>query len=119
MTVAEVDPRSFAREWAAAWNSHDLDRILAHVREDVVFTSRKALALIGDGEVRGRTALRRYWAAALAEQPDLRFDVVEVFEGFRTLVITYRNHRGVLAAETLIFDEQGLVYRAAACHPPA
>jgi hypothetical protein len=30
--------------------------------------------------------------------------------------ITYLNHRGVRAAETLFFDEEGLVNQASACH---
>ena len=32
--------------------------------------------------------------------------------------ITYPNHRGVLAAETLIFDADGMVVQASACHAP-
>lgn len=32
------------------------------------------------------------------------------------MVITYENHRGVLAAETLYFGADGLVTQAAACH---
>lgn len=106
----------FAREWEAAWNAHDLDRIMSHYADDVEFRSRKALSLVGRGEVQGKAALRAYWAAALERQPDLRFHVLEVFEGHDMLVITYRNHRGVLAAETLYFDETGAVFRAAACH---
>lgn len=35
------------------------------------------------------------------------------------LVITYTNHRAVLAAETLYFDDDGMVYKAAACHRQA
>ncbi len=60
-----------------------------------------------------------YWSAALKRQPDLQFRVQDVFEGHKMLVISYLNHRGVLAAETLYFDEAGLVYQAAACHRPA
>ncbi|MCU0912102.1 MAG: nuclear transport factor 2 family protein [Rhodobacteraceae bacterium] len=110
------DATLFSGEWEAGWNSHDLDRILSHYREDVVFRSRKAIALVGSGEVVGKERLRNYWSAALQRQPDLRFAVEDVFEGHEMLVITYRNHRGVLAAETLYFDETGLVFRAAACH---
>lgn len=111
-------PDTFAQQWTAAWNSHDLDRILAHYRPDVRFRSNKALALVGTGEVVGKQALRAYWQAALDRQPALHFTVEEVFVGYRTLVITYTNHRGVRAAETLLFDEQGLVESASACHLP-
>ena len=108
--------RAFAVEWEAAWNSHDIERILSHYRDDIVFRSRKAVALVGSGEVKGKANLRTYWSAALERQPDLKFDVQNVFEGHEMMVITYRNHRGVLAAETLHFGCDNLVHTAAACH---
>lgn len=89
---------------------------MVHYRNDIVFRSNKAIPLVGTGEIVGGDALRAYWAAALERQPDLRFIVRDVFEGYRMLVISYTNHRGVLACETLYFDADGLVHRAAACH---
>jgi len=111
-----MNPRTFVQQWENDWNSQDLDRIMSHYRDDIVFRSRKALPILGTGEVRGKASLRAYWNAALARQPDLQFKVVDVFEGHDMLVITYWNHRKKLAAETLCFDEDGLVCMAAACH---
>lgn len=111
-----MDYRAFAEAWEAAWNSHDLDRIMAHYSPDIIFRSRKAMRLVGQGELRGRAALRSYWAKALAAQPGLSFVVVDVFEGHGVIVITYRNQTNVLAAETLRFGPEGLVVEAAACH---
>ena len=48
----------FAADWEAGWNSHDLDRIMAHYSPDIVFRSKKAVALVGNGEVRGHDARR-------------------------------------------------------------
>lgn len=112
-------PQGFAAEWQAAWNAHDLPRILSHYADGIVFRSRKAVALTGAGEVRGRAALAAYWGAALAAQPDLRFEVETVYEGHDMLVIAYANHRGVRAAETLRFGPDGLVEEASACHAGA
>lgn len=106
----------FAVDWEAGWNSHDLDRIMAHYSDGIVFRSKKAAALVGRGELRGKAALRDYWARALERQPDLRFEVVQVFEGHDMCVIAYRNQRGVEAAETLWFGKDGLAHMAAACH---
>ena len=106
----------FAADWEAGWNSHDLDRIMAHYSPDIVFRSKKAVALVGSGEVRGHDALRAYWQAALDQQPNLHFTLRDVFAGHEMIVITYENHRGVLAAETLYFGADGLVTQAAACH---
>jgi hypothetical protein len=111
-----MNEAEFAKTWEQGWNSHDLDVIMAHYRDDIVFRSQKAAALVGQGELRGKAALRAYWAAALERQPDLRFRVQEVFVGHEMMVISYLNHRNVLAAETLYFDHDGKVYQAAACH---
>ena len=110
------DPARFADDWAAGWNAHDLDRIMAHYADDIVFRSRKAAALVGSGTVRGKSALRAYWAAALARQPDLHFSVECVYSGHEVIVIAYRNHKGVRAAETLCFGPDGLVTDASAAH---
>jgi len=114
-----VDYEAFALEWEAAWNSHDLDRILSHYSEDIVFRSRKAIDLVGSGEIKGKRDLRQYWSKALQRQPLLKFEVLNVFSGHDMLVITYLNHTHVLAAETLYFNTEGQVYLAAACHAVA
>lgn len=110
------DADLFAQEWERGWNSHDLDAIMAHYRYDIVFRSRKAVPLTGAGELHGRVALRAYWGAALEQQPELHFSVQDVFKGHEILVISYTNHRAVLAAETLYFDAEGMIFQAAACH---
>ncbi|MEM9477411.1 MAG: nuclear transport factor 2 family protein [Pseudomonadota bacterium] len=110
------DANQFARVWEAGWNSHDLDRIMAHYRDDVVFRSLKALATVGEGELRGARALRAYWTKALARQPDLRFEVLGTFQGHNMIVILYANQIRTRATETLYFDAEGQVFQAAACH---
>ena len=119
LSANSLDYASFAIEWEAAWNSHSLDRILAHYSKDVVFRSLKAVRLVGSGELYGKPALRAYWGAALSKQPDLSFVVVDVMYGHAMMVITYRNQRNVLAAETLRFGTDGLVVEASACHVPS
>ncbi len=113
-----MDYGAFAQDWQDAWNSHDLTRILSHYSAHITFCSPKAQVLVGTGVVQGKPALTAYWAKALAAQPDLAFNVQNVFHGHRMMVITYTNHRGVLAAETLIFDVDGRVVQASACHAP-
>ena len=107
--------RAYASEWLAASNSHDLDRILQHCAEDVVFRSDKATALVGDPVVRGKAALRAYWGKGLELQPDLKFDLVGLYSGPDTLTIRYRNQAGREVCEVLMFDESGNVSAGAAC----
>ncbi|SDS97435.1 nuclear transport factor 2 family protein [Actinopolymorpha singaporensis] len=109
------DARAFADRWVRAWNAHDLDTLLEHFADDVVFTSPVAARLLGgDGVIRGKEALRAYWTEGLARIPDLRFEVLGVYVGVGTLVINYRNQVGGVVNEVLTFggdtgDGGGLV----------
>jgi ketosteroid isomerase-like protein len=96
----------FAQDWVDAWNRHDVEAVLAHFHEDVVFTSPVAAQVVPEsgGVIRGKAALRDYWVTALAQLPDLHFEIVGVYRGVSSLVINYRNHRGNLVNEVLIFD---------------
>jgi hypothetical protein len=91
--------------------AHNIEAVLDHFHDDVVFTSPVAARVIpqSGGVVRGKPALREYWTAALAKLPELRFDLIGVYRGESTLVINYRNHRGELVNEVLTFDADGLV----------
>ena len=105
------DPTTFAEQWVAAWNAHDVEAVLAHFADDVLFTSPVATRVLPEtgGVVRGKDALRHYWTTALAAVPDLHFEVIGVYRGESTLVINYRNERGGLVNEVLTFDADGLV----------
>jgi len=98
--------RRFAADWERDWNAHDLDALLAHYRDDVEFTSPVADRLVpgSGGVIRGRAALRAYFEQGLRRMPDLRFEVLNLFVGVRTLVIEYRNQNGGRVAEVLTFD---------------
>ncbi|MBK9035093.1 MAG: nuclear transport factor 2 family protein [Myxococcales bacterium] len=102
--LTEAAAAGFVDEWIAAWNAHDLERILAHWVDDCVFTSPLAARLLGDPTVRGKAALRAYWQQGLAASPGLRFDLDRVLVGADSLVIAYRNHRGQHVGEWLRLD---------------
>lgn len=114
--MTEVEMRAFAIEWEAAWNAHDLHRILSHYTDDVQFRSRKAIPVMGTGLIDGKDALHLYWSGALSRQPDLHFTVQGVYLGADMMVIRYRNQLDVDATETLYFNADGVVFQAAACH---
>jgi ketosteroid isomerase-like protein len=96
----------FTKEWLDAWNSHDLERILSHFTDDVVFTSPVAVRVLegSDGVIRGKAALRHYWAIGLERIPDLHFERESIYLGVGTLVINYRNQAGALVNEVLTFE---------------
>lgn len=106
----------FAKEWIDAWNHHDLDRILAHYADDFEFRSPRIVELMNEpsGTLTGKHAIRPYWAKALSQQPDLKFELHTVLCGIDSIVIYYKNSRGRMAAERFEFNEEGLVFRSAA-----
>lgn len=106
----QIDPVEFSRIWETAWNRRDVEAVLAHFAEDAVFTSPVAqqVGFAKDGTVRGKSALRDYWLAALEKNPDLKFRVTAVYRGVDTIVIAFQNQLGVERLEVLKFAN-GLV----------
>jgi hypothetical protein len=104
------------REWISAWNSHDLERILAHYSDDVELSSPLVAKLTGSsrGTIRSKAALRDYFARGLQAYPSLRFDFVRLYTGVRSCVVEYRSANGLFSAELMEFDEQGKVRRVLA-----
>ncbi|WP_409428818.1 nuclear transport factor 2 family protein [Mycobacterium sp. SMC-11] len=107
----DIDAATFSRDWARDWNNLDMDAVLSHFHDDVVFTSPVAAQMYPEtaGVIRGKAALRRYWSGALQRMPDLHFVVEDVYRGIDTIVINYRNQNGGLVNEVLRFDGDGLV----------
>ena len=105
----------FAKEWIQAWNNHDLDRILSHYSEDFTMSSPYIAQIVGipSSSLRGKPAVRAYWAAAFQKMPTLKFDLVQTLVGAESVVIYYRGARG-MAAEVFFFGQDHLVHRAAA-----
>ena len=105
--------RQFAEEWIEAWNRHDLDQIVAHYSDDIVFSSPLASSVggVATGILRGRDELRRYFRAALHKFPSLHFELRTVFHGTDALTIVYRSVNNLLAAETMVLNDDFLVKR--------
>jgi hypothetical protein len=111
MTVVQLDAIKFSHEWVKAWNAHDVEAVLVHFDDQVVFTSPVALELLPEteGVVRGKSALRAYWITALTRIPELAFTIEGVYQGISTVVINYRNQVGGLVSEVLRFTDENLV----------
>ena len=97
--------RAFSDRWLAAWNARDLEAILGHFTDDVMFTSPVADQLMegSGGVIQGKDRLREYRAAGLERNPDLHFELIDRYDGGDTLVLNYRNERGGRVCEVLTF----------------
>jgi hypothetical protein len=108
--------RTFAAEWIAAWNAHDLERILSHYADDFEMQSPLIVERmgVGSGILRGKEAIRPYWQQGLAARPALHFQLQETLVGIDTIAIYYRSTtRNKMVAEVLRFNDQGLVVSGA------
>jgi hypothetical protein len=105
------DPEPFVQQWLSAFNAHDIEAVLEHFADDVVFTSPVAARVVPDsgGVIRGKEALRAYWTTALERIPDLQFELLGIYTGIDTLVINYRNQIGGLVNEVLTFADGRVV----------
>jgi ketosteroid isomerase-like protein len=58
--MTDEEALKIARGWIAAWNSHDIDRILSHYSDTIELTSPLVSRILGAGfnVVSGKAALR-------------------------------------------------------------
>jgi acyl-CoA thioester hydrolase len=119
--VSDERARAFALEWIELWNSHDLEGILSHYRDDVVVTSPFIARLMGNGRdsVRGKAELREYWGNSLARFPELHFVLYRACGGVDSIVLFYRSVNELNAMEFMRFAEDGRVSEVVAHYAPA
>ncbi len=119
-TPKAIDFEQQTREWVAAWNSHDLETILGHYTEDVEFISPFVAKLTGRAEsaLRGKAALREYFARGLASYPSLRFEIIRVYPGVGSCVVEYLSVNNLRCTETMEFNAEGKVRRVLAHYLP-
>ena len=116
--MTQTAAAQFAREWIAAWNAHDVERVLSHYTDDFEMSSPFIVSMSGQasGTLRGKAAVRAYWQTALQHHPDLHFELLDVFVGVFSLVILYKSVQGRRATEVLLLNENGQVFQAMAHH---
>jgi ketosteroid isomerase-like protein len=109
--MTESDARRFALEWIEAWNSHDIERILAHYSDQAELTSPFVSRIIGDDQntVRGKAQLRAYFQRGLETYPDLRFTLCAAYPGVASVIVQYVSVAHLRAAELMRLDGQSTV----------
>jgi len=109
--ISNRGPSELAAKWEEAWNSHDLDRILALYSEDVIFKSPRVRRVSGEesGVLRGKLAVRDYLCRIFDRRPDLNCYVDHVFAGVDRVALEYRFAHGLHGIEFMTVDADGLV----------
>lgn len=105
-----------ANQWAAAWNTHDLDLIMTHYDDAVELTSPAAAQLLKtpDGKVVGKANLREYFRRGLEAYPELHFRLENVLWGVSSVILYYTNQRGTHTGEFMELSANGKVARVVA-----
>lgn len=114
--LTQEQAQQLASQWVQAWNSHDLDEILAHYAKDVILISPIAAKLLNNplGLVSGKAALREYFKKGLETYPDLKFELIDVMWGVQSVVFYYINQNGITAGEVVEVDATGKIKQVSA-----
>lgn len=103
----------FAEKWIDDWNRADLEAILSHYAEDVIFSSPYVAKVLAKEIVIGKGHLREYWSAGLKKSKILHtFKEVIVDPHASSVVIIYTasiNERRREACEIMRFNLDGLI----------
>lgn len=85
---------TIAHHWFAAFNAHDLEALLALYADDAEHYSPKLKQRHPEthGLVRGKAALRTWWADAFERLPSLYYTVWNLVAGNDTVFMEYTRH---------------------------
>lgn len=102
---------NFAMEWLQDWNNHDLEAIMDHYADTIVFYSPLIQKINNDptGRIQGKENLRAYFSKGLQAYPDLNFELYHVLEGVNSVVLYYKSVGNRLSTEMMVLNEEGKV----------
>ena len=113
--MTRSDPKEFSTRFLEDWNSHDIDRIMAHYSEDFTITSPIIQSKLGidDGTIKGKANVRTWWTRVLDKVPDLTFtfkDTAVAADG-ALLMIYHSSHNDKTIASAFTMNDAGLICR--------
>lgn len=105
----QIKAEEYGKSWIEAWNAHDIDALVEHYAEDVVFRSPFIPKLDPNASctIHGREALREYLAKGMQAYPHLRFQLHRVGVGIDSIALNYIGVDGALANEVHILNDEG------------
>ena len=107
----DAEASEFARRHVEVWNGHDLDAIVELYAETAELVSPLASALCGDSAIRGRAALREYFARGLEKYPELRFEIIDTFRCQSSVTLLYYGAGRKRVAEVMFLREDHKIER--------
>jgi predicted ester cyclase len=89
---------------------------MSHYAPEVVLISPTAAKLLGDssGTIKGKEAVRSYFARGLQAFPNLTFELLDVMWGISSVVLYYLNQKGTKTGEFMELDANQKVSKVVA-----
>lgn len=106
-----IDYDQKARDWHAAWNSRDPQDICELYADNVVFISPfvAKLGLSERGVLTDIQQLFQYVSMTMERVTNLKYEIVANCVGAQGQTIVYRNQSSHIVAETLEYNDEGLI----------
>jgi len=107
MTAASSDTRTLVAGWIESWNAHDLDGIMRHYADGVVFEASTVVSRWNrpDGRLHGAAELREHFQRGLKLAPTLHFELEEVFTAPNGYAALYRRDNGNRVLDVVELNE--------------
>jgi SnoaL-like domain len=96
MSTNPKDMQALAAEWIESWNRHDLEHIMAHYADDVVFEASTVVKRWNrpDGQLHGSQELREHFRRGLELAPTLHFELEAVLTAPSGYAALYHRDNG-------------------------
>jgi ketosteroid isomerase-like protein len=117
LVFGQVAALTHAKAWIDAFNSHDLEAVMAFYADDVQIKSplvARALQ-IPDGVLKGKEAVRKFFALG-TQTPKLHFQLKAVLVGANSITVLYTNHTGQLVTDCSELNAEKKIERMVACY---
>jgi hypothetical protein len=113
--------KDIAQQWIAAFNEHDLEKLLSLYHADAVHHSPKLQLRLPEtmGKIRGREALQNWWADAFERLPSLRYELKNLIINDQQVLMEYQRtvdgEASMMVAEVLEIED-GKIIRSRVYH---
>jgi ketosteroid isomerase-like protein len=100
-----------AKDWINAWNNGDINSLINHYADEVVFYSSAAKRRwnVHEGKLSGKDALENHFRKAFEEFPTMKITLRKLLQGTDGVLLVYERENGKMMADFVQFNDQGKV----------
>jgi hypothetical protein len=100
-----------ALQWIHDWNHRNINNIMDHYADDVMFYSPTVIRRWNkpEGKLEGKVSLEQHFKKGLEEMPDIHFEFHSILYGLNSIILFYKRETGILAADVVTFNKAGKV----------